>query len=59
MASFFDRALGVIGLTRKSLSNPSDELLTIFGAAPTSSGVSVTPQSAMRCTAARFVGPSS
>lgn len=37
----------------KSLADPSDELLALFGVVPTSSGVAVTAQSAMRCTAVR------
>lgn len=37
----------------KSLADPSDELMALFGVIPTSSGVAVTAQSAMRCTAVR------
>lgn len=37
----------------KSLADPSAELLALFGAVPTNSGVSVNAQSAMRCTAVR------
>lgn len=37
----------------KSLANPDDWLRELFGAAPSAAGVSVTPASAMRCTAVR------
>ncbi len=42
-----------VPVEKKSLSDPSAELLALFGAVPTSSGVSVTATSAMRCTAVR------
>lgn len=37
----------------KSLANPDDWLRELFGATPSAAGVSVTPASAMRCTAVR------
>lgn len=37
----------------RSLADPSTWLLDLFGATPAQSGVSVTPQSAMRCTTVR------
>lgn len=37
----------------KSLSNPDDALLALFGATPTAAGASVTPRTAMRCTPVR------
>lgn len=41
-----------IGLQSKStLANPSPELIALFGATPTASGASVTPETAMRCPA--------
>lgn len=44
-----DKALSLIGLQRKSLSDPSVELLSLFGATPTASGVAVSADSAMTC----------
>jgi len=43
-----DRMLGLVGLQRRSLANPSDELLALFGAVPTAAAMSVTPETAMR-----------
>jgi HK97 family phage portal protein len=43
-----DRVLGMVGLQRRSLANPSDELLALFGAVPTAAAMSVTPETAMR-----------
>jgi HK97 family phage portal protein len=51
--NLLDRAMGAIGLQRKSLANPSAELAALFGATPTAAGVSVTAATAMRCTAVR------
>ena len=39
--------------TRASIASPDEWLLELFGAAPVMSGVSVTPQNAMRCTTVR------
>jgi HK97 family phage portal protein len=49
--TLLDKALGAFGLTRKSLANPSAELLALFGATPTASGQSVTATTALRSTA--------
>lgn len=40
----------LIGIeTKTSLANPSPELIALFGASPSASGVAVTPETAMRC----------
>lgn len=42
----------LLGLERKAtLATPSPELIALFGAAPSASGVAVTPETAMRCPA--------
>lgn len=51
MAGWYDKALATVGLARKSLAYPSDELLSIFGAVPTASGASVTTTTALHSTA--------
>ncbi|HDZ74090.1 MAG TPA: phage portal protein [Aurantimonas coralicida] len=38
---------------KEGISSPSDWLLSLFGAMPAAAGVSVTPQTAMRCTPVR------
>lgn len=47
MAAWYDKALAAIGLSRKSLANPSPLELALFGATSTASGKSVTPTTAM------------
>ncbi len=40
----------LIGIEAKtSLANPSPELIALFGASPSASGIAVTPETAMRC----------
>ncbi len=40
----------LIGIeTKASLANPTPELIALFGASPSASGVAVTPETAMRC----------
>lgn len=53
MPGLIDRALGALGLQRKSLAAPDDWLLDLFGASPTAAGISVSPTTAMRSTAVR------
>lgn len=48
MAGFIDKALGAVGLARKSLAYPTPEILALFGATATASGRSVTAETAMR-----------
>ena len=40
----------LIGMeTKTTLADPSPELIALFGATPSASGVAVTPETAMRC----------
>jgi HK97 family phage portal protein len=51
-ATLFDRLKTLFGReTKAALATPSPELIALFGAAPSASGVTVTPETAMRCAA--------
>ena len=44
-----NRLRNIFGFESKSLATPSPELIALFGASPSASGISVTPETAMRC----------
>lgn len=47
MLQSFKKLIGIE--TKTSLANPSPELIALFGASPSASGIAVTPETAMRC----------